>query len=505
MYDTRFRQWNESKVLKKAEKEMELERLSAMADPDKQYLLARIDPKKLQKIMRHVQLKHRERARLAVSPHRAPVSPDKLHFCRSRASSSDDEDVRSNAVSSVDATSRRGSMSHFLSGSECSSRDSSEDVEYSIETPGASQLALTPQSGNTSSSPLLGPLSPRSALYFNPQDRNVQKILSIVNTSLSHATERFWQDGKLADVFSVGTTSASKRFWSNIDNGIYLLKIESQFEDPKKRSRQGFREARSLASSAMVSQPFDFYRKILATLSPANTSICPAHREHILGYLAEEAGTLFTSRHPIRELCNALNQDGGDSHVPASALFALQGLLNETFGPSNSASHKLTDTIISLMRRMGDTERAQIFAEAAFELARSDHGRGSMQARKAAVELSHILTKRGRHDLTLPLLQEVVTEPAQDADRISAATRFEPIYRKDEIAIYAMEDIAEYHVRVQDVAQAVLWLSRARIFALELWGDSVSTSHICDKLENLLRNDLRGQVIDEKGRLYLAA
>jgi hypothetical protein len=300
-------------------------------------------------------------------------------------------------------------------------------------------------------------------------------------------------------ILTDGASPATNLFWSNIKNGIYLLKIAASFPNSRHRVSRAIEEAKFLLPSVFSNElPLGFIRDILATLSPTNTDIQPSLRHDMLSCIAAAASASndLGPLHPITAICDALHTDGPGSPLSSLALHVMIDTISDALGQSHPAYHTLMNTLIKMMRRGGDLGEARQMADRALSMARSECGNDSEQVRSAKVELSHILAKSGDHGRALSLAMDVATFPPANFKVTDVPGEESLLVRCDTISIHAMEDIAEYYIRFGSTAKGVVWLDRAKTAAENVWGNTAATGHIADKLETVLRGDLCGQVIE---------
>lgn len=502
MYDTRFRKWGISKIMKTSEKELLLQEIAQRGSHD----VSNISDKNMKKIIRHVQSKSK------TGPALLDLKADGRRLSQKTLSHEGNEGVSEPTPSRLPGD--EYIHPSILENDDClgtamlmsppttveSDDENRECSDFSMSRETSSCPILTPSSGhsipatqqNSSSSP-----TPPFDLS-SPASRNKDLVLHNVKTYYSSRLETLVKDPSMNNVMSIGSSIHSERFWSNVKNGIYLWKIKGVFPDRNHRALLALNEANSLADLALQSEPMDFCREILATLSPANTSIFPPLRHHILSYLGHTARRLFGEIHPIAQLCLALREDQSGSDVSQSALMVMYDIFNDQFGPSHQASHKIMDTMITLMRRSGELEAGEELSKTSLELAKVDFGEHSNQARMAAIERAHILTKLEDHGRALSLRLGVVERPLRFQDTVGASLDSEVQYHHDKISAHTMEDLAEYFVRFGNVQEGIVWLSRAKSIADDIWGDNIATGHIADKLDNLLQGVTDGQVVDGK-------
>ena len=494
MYDTRFRKWGVSKIIKSSQKDQILKEITRTKKE------IQISEKDWKKIMRYANAHSRQQEdspsdnRCRLSTQYSPYSTSSDTFSGTNGSTLDSPEVPGAANESDEyATNMHTPLSSAGSrdATRSVSRQRSASNDSTLHTPATSFDLPWSNAREQSLSH-----SPTPALILSPTARNQELVLHNVSTYYNSRLDSLGSNSYPGDLLTIGSTSQSTLFWANVKNGIYLLKIGGKFPDKHQRAVKAFSEANSLALSAMFSEPLDFIREILATLSPTNTSINPPLRIQILSYLGEVAFSLFGPTHPITVLCQALRDDHNDPFVSQNALTLMYELFCTRLGNSHTATYRLMDTYITLVRRSGELQAAKLLASNALDLAQLDHGPESDQARGAAVELAHILTKLGEHGKTLSLRLGVVERPAPRSGRDEADSRFGCRYHTDGIAVHTMEDVAEYYVRFRDVGLGIKWLTRARNIALAIWGDCVPTAHITDKLGELLCGNTNGQVVD---------
>ncbi|KAK3656782.1 hypothetical protein LTR56_002763 [Elasticomyces elasticus] len=291
---------------------------------------------------------------------------------------------------------------------------------------------------------------------------------------------------------SMTPSAGFKIFWSNISNGIYLWKIAKSFPDERGRGLKALMDACENAELAVACEPFVILQKVFYILSPTNTAIYLPLRRHLLQVIAGAAFKVFGRSHPISTLCSALQQDGDSAELSMRALMRIWTSSVEKLGSSHATSYKLMDSMIVLTRRSGGIKSARGLAENALSLAMVDHGSCSDQVRTAASELAHIMTLNGEHDQALNLRLEIV-ECALPA---GGCPRRDLTFRTDQITVHTMEDIAEYyHKHAGDLKEGCIWLMRAEEMAQRLLGEVVATLHIRDKLNALLLELEKQQVM----------
>ncbi|KAK0723263.1 hypothetical protein B0T26DRAFT_705930 [Lasiosphaeria miniovina] len=319
------------------------------------------------------------------------------------------------------------------------------------------------------------------------------RILDIITLSIRDYYD--WQlqnipEGVLPDDYlGLRVSEESTQYWGDIKNAIYMIKIsvgstEELEHRPDRRAWPVFARAGTLAASAMINQPFDFLRNVLATLSPANTSARPELRSILLKFLATEARNNLSPNHPITLICQELQKDEGCQEISRRALQCMLDVFNSRLGRSRAVTFKLLDSLATLLRRNGEFEAAMEIITELLNSCRQVFGHDSDQARAVENELAHFYMMTDECDRALDHCMAVVKRPQAPGIPVEA----EPVFYQDSIAAHTMEDIAEIHQRQGDVERCITWLERAAAIALNIWGPkAIATGHIVDKVTSLQR------------------
>ena len=150
-------------------------------------------------------------------------------------------------------------------------------------------------------------------------------------------------------------------------------------------------------------------------------------------------------------------------------------LLTATRVTSNPLTLKAQLARIRLLRRGKNYDRAGAMARTLASSNIALHGIQSMSARLASRELEHILMDQNEWHQALEVCLSIVGQ------RFHAGEMVEPECL-DGYAVYTMEDIAKIYDHLGQPGSCVEWLSRAARSACFVWGPSVPTTHVVDKL-----------------------
>ncbi|RDW69555.1 hypothetical protein BP6252_08575 [Coleophoma cylindrospora] len=264
----------------------------------------------------------------------------------------------------------------------------------------------------------------------------------------------------------------SKVFWGHIKQAIYLLRISSSA-----RAWSTLNDAYSLANAALqTANTCTFAREILATLSPVNTRSSLDVRQQIVGYLADMSVISIGPSHPITVILRQLCSDEQTRDVSEKCL-AFMADLAEASHDQQLQNLKVDAqlSISRLLRKDGEYESAMGLARSAHLAAVNCFGPNSIQAVSALRQQEHIFTDMGSYIEGLNICFSVINLAGSDMWNRNPG----PIH---ESIIYTMEDIAQIYESLGNYEARGTWLRRAVSAAQSVWGDSVATSHIVDKL-----------------------
>lgn len=319
----------------------------------------------------------------------------------------------------------------------------------------------------------------RPLMKFGKFCSNDERVLTTVHTYFGMRLRGVPEDITGSSVLEIGASRESRRFWSDAENYFYLLKLKKAQHAPAHHAELSLLTGlQALAENMVIDEPFDFLRRLFTTLSPTNTQANLEQRLCLINGLRLACKRILGPFHPLTVICTALEQDENSPELSRYVLDTMSRMSIAHFGYEHAVSHKLSDSIIKLTRRSGDLPAARRLAEAALQISVDAHGSDSDQARSAAIELAHILTRCGEHDKALTLRQQIVTVRVEGDS---------PVLHGDGMAAHTMEDLAEYHVQHGSPAVAAMWLRRAETIARKVWpAESSSTMHIVEKLDGLL-------------------
>lgn len=514
MYDTRFRKWRVTKILKQDEKRRIAQGIANQYQSGSPNVTTKVSSKDLMKTMRWISsqrgTKYEPAGVISAHDNNEPASPKTMGLnspleqmpgqitpCFDQNDQPDDE--------------HNASIEYLNLHLVCLTTESSGNGSPSIEgTPSLTSYSNTPEINMTPSPsppnqsmdlkrthPRTSPSSP----LVNPENRIQELIFHNVQRYALNRLRHASLTPNSGEVLTYGASPTTGSFWSNITNGIYLLKIASKFPESRFRASTAFQEAKFLLPSVCSDGlSLEFLRGILATLSPANTTIEPSVRQDFLSSIANAAASSkdFGPLHPITVICDALQNDGGNRLISSLALHVILDVIREQSGSSSPAYYKMMTTIIKMTRRDGDLDMASQMANGVLNVALCECGEGSEQARSASIELAHILTKLGDHGRAMSVRMRAISLHQDQVMDSTTSTEGTPmqLYRNDALSMHTMEDIAEYYIRFGYTNEAMTWLLRAKTLAENINGNGAVSGHISDKLEKVLQGDLHGQVLD---------
>ena len=274
------------------------------------------------------------------------------------------------------------------------------------------------------------------------------------------------------------------KFWGDIGYAIYLLKVSSPA-----RAWPTLDKACNSVSSLDFDSTY-WIQAMLTLLSPVNTKHCPELRKELLRYVGNLVEVKHGGTHPVATVAQCLIDDEQSRETSERSLRYMLELLNSKLGPCHALSVKVHTELVQLLRRDGDLPAAHRIGQQVLGVIQSGRGITSLEARKAARVLEHVLMDSAEWNKALQLCFFIV---GQDE---ATSTVVEPSYT-DECAIYTMEDISKIYGALGNVASSVVWLEKAIAVAWDIRPvDWIGTEHIVDKLDSILRQCGRSDEAD---------
>jgi hypothetical protein len=274
------------------------------------------------------------------------------------------------------------------------------------------------------------------------------------------------------------------KFWDDIGYAIYLLKVSSPA-----RAWPALDKACNSVSS-LDFDPTYWVQAMLTLLSPVNTKHCPELRKELLRYVGNLVEVKHSGTHPVATVAQCLLDDEQSRETSERSLRYMLELLNSKLGPCHALSVKVHTELVQLLRRDGDLPAAHRIGQQVLRVIQSGRGITSLEARKAARVLEHVLMDSAEWNKALQLCFFIV---GQDE---TTSTVVEPSYT-DECDIYTMEDISKIYGALGNVASSVVWLEKAIAVAWDIRPvDWIGTEHIVDKLDSILRQCGRSDEAD---------
>lgn len=296
------------------------------------------------------------------------------------------------------------------------------------------------------------------------------------------------------------------RFWSELRNGIYLLKVGSDLawcalHNAGNLLDAAFREPHTLNVK--------FVREILLTLSPTNTRISPDIRTWLLQLLRRRSYELLGTKNPVTIIATELLKDGNDQEVSERGLRCCVEAIYANRGLNDSAGIALQVecAIIKSHRRSGDLELAAAEALSLYRKTRQRVQRiedlssdataevdgFKTQTRLAATELAHVrMDQRGNHyDEAIQMSLFALTGTDSESETFNAwppAPASVPGQIEDKAAISTAEDLAKICHELAFIDRAKQWLVRAEELAVRLLSPSDPETviiHIREKLRDV--------------------
>lgn len=484
MYDYQFKKWKLSKNMSENDKDKQIEQIKCKKGPNafEQPLSDKItDPQTWSKLRRHAKAKKREEKRNTTTE-RATSSSRVLHASHGTDScssslccytSTQDSDIDNGANTYLNSDTLSDAVQAVLTPIS-SLEDSSNDENSTVLTPNTSDAEEGVISSSTSA----------IAGYFNnklrivppiatdPKSFNMDLVMRSLHSYCKTELQNLSHGVELNEYMKAKSSSTASQFWYNVKQGIYLLKVSAP-----NRAWPTLEQACKVPAEALVEHPIDFMRELFATLSPVNTRIYPRARIVLLRYLDN---IKLGDSHPIRIITHQLLRDGHCREFSQRALSCMLDLFVSALGRSSILTFEVQRAFITLLRRDSQYDMAAQMATELLDTTKRVFGATSEQARLVATELAHIHIDKGAYVPAAMLCRWVICQSTSAYEFIGP--RFH-----DARAVYAMEDLANIHIRSGEINTSIIWLEQALHDAWTLWTGSVATMHIVDKLDPLLR------------------
>lgn len=301
-------------------------------------------------------------------------------------------------------------------------------------------------------------------------------------------------------------SSAGSRFWYEVANGIYLLKVQSNL------AYAALNKASRLVDAALSdaqSLTVKFIREFFLTLSPGNTKINPFVRKMLLQLLQSRASTILGPQHHFTVISTELLKDDDEQEVSELGLRCCVDAIysNRGLNDSSGLAIQVECAIIRSHRHNGDLELAAAESLSLYRkttrrlqqhrnlvgMTSEDMQGYQTHLRLAATELAHVrMAQRGDHydeAIRMSLVSLTGREStSQVRETWPPAPSSVPGQFEDKAAVHTMEDLAKICHELGLVYQAIEWLTPAEELAIRVIGpieQEIATAHISQKLLEL--------------------
>ncbi|KAK6063078.1 hypothetical protein SCUP515_12746 [Seiridium cupressi] len=425
MFKSKFRKWGVSKYMKASEKDRYIKAIRTSghhASPSSDHPDIGVD--ELRKIARHLKLQHRDRSRGARK-----------------------ESYRGKAAQATQAltkpTNNDGAFNRQLDGATIRKPSSYAACQFHFQNP------------------VLHANLYRSGSIHRSENGHID-MYNLIRSVETACTLYF--PGPISDT--------GQSFWTQIKHAIYLFRIGSNT-----RAWSALHEACDRAEKALQTTPvLEFMMETLATLSPSNTRSCWQIRQKVTEYLSSLARIDLGDQHPINVMLVQLARDSRTRDISERGLLAISNLCGSSRDKAKRAV--ALDARLStcrLLRKDEEYDRALTVASQAYGSALDTFGSRSRLALSALRQKEHILIDVGKPREALEICFSILNETGFDVHSNSDQQPFGHV-------IHTMEDIAYIYENLGDEQSRKFWLQRAASSAETLWGESVATAHIMDKL-----------------------
>lgn len=322
----------------------------------------------------------------------------------------------------------------------------------------------------------------------------------------------------------------TKCMWSELSNGMYLLKVGSSNLAWKALDHACDLAPRELSSAKAFD--FDFLLQLLSTLSPTNTTVCPRVRRIIIQYFHHLATIWLPAGHPVHTICRELQRDGDELMASERALLCMLDSCSRAVEKS-SLSHVQSSrlekmsfaaekALIALLRRSGQldaalsrgkllhrrwqdklipsaggrleeqsfgtsggNEKLRYARAAATQLAHICMAIRSDDAYQAAIELCHFRLHGQSSYVEMEASVEEQVRPHKDMEFANANRQI----LQDVDSVYAFEDLSKIYDELGRCDLSVHYMQIAVKMAREILPETEETStvleHVTDKLMSM--------------------
>ena len=327
-------------------------------------------------------------------------------------------------------------------------------------------------------------LSPLPSLDTAPDALNMDRVFRCIR---DYSKSYIQSQSLVSDNGSPTAMSGSvKQAWDDLNNCIYLFKIGNL-----KRAIPALDKFRGLQAGQVIEPTIHFIMAIFVTLSPINTPWgYPNLRIKLLAHLRAMAVTMLKDSHPLTEILKQMEKDENHSSISEQALV----IFEDSFASNRTMSFQVRLQRAKITRRKGNTDDAtRQLSKLETDCVQHFH-RDTDILRSVRTERSHILVAKGKTDLAQGNFGQVQAGLVQALSlSLSVLGEFTDTngtkgYKvNDDVAIHAMEDVAEIHALLGDMRKSMTMLEHAAEVAVGKWNGCVATTHILDKCADTLR------------------
>lgn len=269
-------------------------------------------------------------------------------------------------------------------------------------------------------------------------------------------------EAQLLPWFPDTESSAMRAFWVDTKNALYMAK--------KRETGMTFSFASSACAAIQaptnVETSIGTLKDVLATLSLTNANPCLQLRDHLLHYLSEILGLRYGTQHPLVLLCSELRQQTTDPQIYETALRSAMQFIGTKQGTQSPDTLSFRRELIRLLRRSQNLCQAEELCveQEAYYVQQS--GSNALVTRRATSDLVHILM--AKKDLVRAM---AICEDLLERSRQHLAKDF-----PDELAVYALEDLAELCELGGSSGRSLFLVHEAYFGAVRLWGAEASST-----------------------------